>query len=77
MQHLSAALARVVRQLGGPTGAGKAWRVDRGTVLRWLKGSHPPSLPALQRVLVTIPATDRYALFMAIEADAWADEEVK
>jgi len=28
-------------------------------------------------VLLTIPATDRYALFMAIEADAWADQEVK
>jgi len=77
MEHLRIFMARLVSSVGGPAAACTRWGVGRSTLFGWLKGKHPPSLPALQRVLVTIPATDRYALFMAIEADAWADQEVK
>jgi hypothetical protein len=72
MDHLRVVLAGLVSALGGPAAACGRWGVGRSTLFGWLKGKHPPSLLALHRILVTLPVTDRYRVYMAIEADAEA-----
>lgn len=72
MEHLRIVLAQLVSALGGPAAACARWAVGRSTLFGWLKGRHPPSLPALQRILVTLPMGDRYRIFQAIDADAEA-----
>lgn len=72
MEHLRTWLAHSVSAVGGPAAASKAWGIERRTLFYWLQGKHPPSLKAIQRVIVTLPIKDRYALFQAIEADAEA-----
>ncbi len=72
MQRLSIQLMAAVDLMGGAAAAAKAWGVNKTTVLRWMKASHPPSLDALQRVIASVPPDMRDSIYMAIEADAGA-----